>query len=207
MANVMKPGTVALRKCVKALVEGKAIVYPTETVYGLGVDATSKKAIRKLFEIKARDPNKPVSIAFANVDDASKFVEFNESARILAKKFLPGPLTLVLKAKRKIPMIVRNGAIGIRIPSNKFALSLLRKFGKPITATSANISGFRSVDVASDVDSRLWKNVEIVIDDSKTEHGKESTVIDVTGKDPKILREGVISEREIAKALGRDTQT
>ena len=201
MAEVLKPGVTALRKCIKALSAGKAIVYPTETVYGLGADATNKLAVKRLFEIKTRDPSKPMSIALADVSAAEKFAIFNDTARMLAKKFLPGPLTLVLKARRSLPLITLKGTVGIRIPNHSFALSLLRRFKKPITATSANVSGLRSAVLASDVHSRLWTNVEIVVDDSETKYRLESTVLDVTSDKPKILREGAIKKGAIENVL------
>lgn len=202
MARVLKADDDAVRECAKALASGMAIVYPTETVYGLGVDATNKQAVRRLIDIKARDPRKPVSVAVASVSEAMELAEFSRMAQHLAEKFLPGPMTLVLKPKRRLPLIAPNGKIGIRISSHDFVQKLLHEFKKPITATSANISGLGSASNASAVDTRIWEKVSVVVNDQQTQYKKESTVVDASGKSPKILREGAISNEEIKAALG-----
>lgn len=201
VARLLKINHSSMLECAKALSQGKAIVYPTETVYGLGVDATNDKAVRMLFRIKGRSAGKPVSIALADIETAKRIAHFNRFTDELARKFLPGPLTLVLKAKKRMPLIAPDGKIGIRIPDNTFLLCLLRTFGKPITSTSANLSGSKSAVSASEVDKKLLKSVEILIRAPRTRYMKESTVVDMTGKTPKILREGAISKNEIMGVL------
>ncbi len=200
MARILRSNAVAIDDCARALSEGRAIAYPTETVYGLGVDATNREAVRRLFQIKKREVGKPVSVALANVESAKRFAVFNENAEALATRFLPGPLTLVLKAISPIPMITSDNKIGIRVPSNSFSQELLPRFGKPITATSANISGQESVTRAADLDRSLLDLLEIVVDSNESRYGQGSTVVDASGEAPVILREGAISRTALESA-------
>lgn len=199
--KILKAGNAALKECVDALAEGKVIIYPTDTAYGLGVDATNKAAFRRLLAIKRRNPAKPVSVAVANIEDAFKLAEFSKPALTLAREFMPGPVTLVLKARRNMPPITLKGKIRIRIPDNKFTLSMLRMLGRPVTATSANISGDKSVYSFKQLDERLLRLADIAVDGAETKYHAESTVIYALGSTPKILREGVIGFRKMEKAL------
>lgn len=201
MVKTLKPNSDSIQECVSALEEGLAIIYPTETVYGLGVDATNRLAVSNLFKIKERDPSEPLSLAVASVEKARELAEFSETASLLADKFLPGPLTLVLKAKRSMPLITANGRIGIRIPSNEFALELLQRYSKPITATSANISGMHPATDAGKVSRLILGRVAIFVDAEKTEYGKESSVVEVFGNEFKLLREGAIKMKAIENVL------
>ncbi len=201
MARILKPSQSAAAECAKALSKGRAVIYPTETVYGLGVDATNRKAVRSLFEIKKRDPKKPVSVAVASLSQAKRIAEFNKSAIALAKSFLPGPMTIVLRSRVSLPQITARGKIGIRIPKNSFVLLMLKKFGKPVTSTSANISGLKSASDTDQLDASLVPLVDILIDGGETKHKTESTVVDASLAKPKILREGAISAGQIARVL------
>jgi L-threonylcarbamoyladenylate synthase len=203
MARLLRADEASLQQCVRALLEGKAIIYPTETVYGLGVDAMNKSAVDRLFKIKGREKNKQVSIAVSNIEQAKKLAVFNRFSNALADRFLPGPLTLVLKAKIMIPFITTNGKIGIRVPSNRFAQSLLQRFSKPITATSANLSGLKSAVDVAEMDRRLLDNVELVVEDPEIKYKKESTVIDLSNSKPRIIREGAITKEQIEIVVGR----
>jgi L-threonylcarbamoyladenylate synthase len=203
MAKTLNVSRSSILKCAKALSEGKAIIYPTETVYGLGVDATNEASVRELFSIKSRDPRKSISVAVADVESARKLAYFNSRAEALAHYFLPGPLTLVLRARTRMPLITTGGKIGIRIPDNKFVLGLLKEFGKPMTSTSANLSGSGSIVRASDADEELLRRVSIIVKALETKYLKESTVVDVTNPKIKILREGAISKSDIMGAIGR----
>ncbi len=203
MARMLKISSSSIRECAKALSEGKAIIYPTETVYGLGVDATNEASVRELFRIKGRDPRKSISVAVADLESAKKLAYFNSRAEALAHYFLPGPLTLVLRARRRMPLITTGGKIGIRIPDNRFVLGLLKEFGKPMTSTSANLSGSGSIVRASDADEELLKRVAILVKAPETKYSKESTVVDVTNPKTMILREGAISRNDIISVVGR----
>jgi L-threonylcarbamoyladenylate synthase len=201
MVKILHAEAASVAPCIKALRAGKAIIYPTETVYGLGVDALNEEAVNRLYEIKARDPQKPISIAITELDAAKNFAEITAAAKKLSQKFLPGPLTIVLKLKVRMPWLTSNGKIGIRVPANDFALNLLKNFGKPITATSANISGMVSASSPSQVDMRLVQQVAIFVDDSKTQYGQASTVVDASGSKLKVLREGAVSREAIENVL------
>ncbi|MGA3020921.1 MAG: L-threonylcarbamoyladenylate synthase, partial [Candidatus Micrarchaeales archaeon] len=186
MARLLRADKISVRQCVEALLKGKAIIYPTETVYGLGVDAMNENAVEGLFEIKEREKSRPVSVAVADIEHAKKLAVFNKFSDALAEKFLPGPLTLVLKARITMPLITTNGRIGIRVPSNRFAQVLLQQFSKPITATSANISGLKSAVDIREIDRRLLDNVELIVEDPEIRYKKESTVIDLSSSKPRI---------------------
>ncbi len=201
MAKFLKADADAVAECARVLASGGIIAYPTETVYGLGVDSTNRAALKKLFTAKKRDESKPASIAVANVERAKDIAIFNRVAETLALKFLPGPLTLVVRAITPIPLLSLNGKVGIRIPSNDFSQRLLRQFPNPITATSANISGFGSIAHAVDLDEKLLGSVGLVVDSDESEYAQGSTVVEVTDSGYKILREGAIGKDKLASAF------
>lgn len=178
------------------------IIYPTETVYGLGANAKSVKAVRKVFAVKGRKYNKPISITLHSIKEAEKIVEWNKYAEKLARNFLPGPLTLILKLKVKFPKRLTCGEdkIGIRIPDHPITLELIKRLKVPVTATSANISGGKAPINAKEAIRQIGGKVDLVIDAGVCKYKKPSTVIDLTGK-PRILRVGVISKKEIDKVL------
>jgi L-threonylcarbamoyladenylate synthase len=191
-----------LNKAFSALSNGELIVYPTDTIYGLGANVFDKKAVKKLFEIKKRPFNLPISIAVSCVEDIGKIAFTDEKARKIADIFLPGSLTLVLKKKKIIPDIITSGLdkVGIRIPDNKIAIDLLSNFG-PLTCTSANIHGCKTPSVISDIIMQFKpKDISVYIDDGKLE-GKPSTIVDLTSEKPRILRQGTISEKQIMDAI------
>ena len=192
----------AIEEAAEILKKGGVIVYPTDTLYGLGVDATDTNCVKKIFEIKGREFSKPISIAVGSVDQAKNICEWNENADKLAKKFLPGPLTLVLKLRKKMPIDLAAGSsnIGVRIPDSDFLLSLMKKIKFPITATSANKSGENDPINAEMAMEQVGKLVDLVVDGGPCKYEKPSTVVDLTSE-PRILREGVISRKEIEKAL------
>src|SRR3989338_475397 len=140
------PDNKGVQLAVEYLKAGKAIVYPTDTAYGLGVDATNVQAVRRLYKIKGRSFKKPVHVIVPNYAAAQNVAMIDKPSRKLFKKFFPGPLTIVLELRiqnRKSwkMLSAETGTIGIRMPDNRFALALVKKFGKPITTTSANLSG------------------------------------------------------------------
>jgi len=135
---ILKPNKQSIRKAVEFLKEGKVIVYPTETCYALGCDVTNEKACKRILEIKKRSKKKKSPIIIANLKMTKEYAYFNKDALKLVKVFWPGPLTLLLKKKRKLSRFVGRG---IRVSSNPIARELSKKLKKPIVATSANISG------------------------------------------------------------------
>ncbi len=165
------------RNAIKA---GQAVVYPTETVYGLGAEATNAAAVERVFEIKNRPHDKPLSVAFANLEHASQYTEPTDRERAFMREFLPGPVTVIVERKPTLPDVLTDGhpRVGVRIPANDVALELLRAAG-PITATSANRSGEPSVRHPADLPESVRKQVGAVIETGETP-GTESTVVDVS---------------------------
>jgi len=189
-------------KAINALKNGNVIVYPTDTLYGLGADIYNVDAVRKVFEIKKRPLDDPLSVAVSDIDELEKIAFVNDKSRQLAKAFLPGRLTLVLKKRSIIPDIVTGGLnkVAVRIPANKLALEVLSEFG-PITATSANIHGKKTPYIIKEI-CMQFKNEDIsVYLNIGRVAGKPSTIVDATKKPIKIVREGAIAEKEILDAI------
>ncbi len=181
---------------------GGVIIYPTDTLYGLGADALSDEAVAKVYAIKGRDEGKPIHAVFADLAMAEEYAEMNDAARRLAEKFLPGALTLVLRKKSGIDTGIARGieTIGIRIPDNEFCLDLARTFGKPYTATSANIAGMLpqlSIEKVLEQLGGNAKGVDLAIDDGMLPMRLPTTVVNVVSGVPVILREGAISSEQI----------
>lgn len=183
---------------------GGIIAYPTETIYGLGADATNEQAIRRIFEIKGRDFNNPISVIIGNIRDVYPLVRtVPESARKLMDVFWPGPLTLVFaSANRVSPLLTAStGKIGIRLSVHDTARRIAQKLGKPLTATSANLSGSAECANADQVIHQIGGKIDAVIDLGETEARLSSTVVDVTAEKPVIVRSGIIPREEIDRHL------
>lgn len=185
----------------KILSIGGVVLYPTDTLYGLGVNALNEDALLKLRRVKAREQKKPISVVVKNHEEADKHVELSDEARALMEKHLPGALTLVVPAKAHIPLSVQlNGALGVRIPDDVVALALAEAFGGPITATSANISGYRTAHSVEDILQDLGRNadaIDLVIDAGERNSAHPSTVVTLINGVPHILREGRITREEL----------
>ena len=184
---------------------GGAVAFPTETVYGLGANAFDDGAVQNIFAIKGRPSDNPLIVHVHKDYDISKLVSFvPEYAEKLAKKFLPGPLTLVFKSENRVSKSVSCGldTLAIRIPSHRGAQEFLKFLNIPIAAPSANISKHVSPVSAQHVFSDLNGKIELILDGGKCEGGIESTVLDCTGEVPTILRSGLITREMIADAVG-----
>jgi len=179
------------------------VIYPTDTVYGLGADAFDRQAVLRVFEAKQRRLDKPISIAVASMEQAREVVEWNNAANVIAKKFFPGPLTIILKKKAKFPDELTAGEdkIGIRIPNHPVALELIKLVGNPITTTSANISGQPDPRTAEEAVKQIGKKVDFVLDAGKCKIGEPSTVIDLTAGKVEIIRKGSLSKATIEEVL------
>lgn len=178
-----------------AIQEGKLVAFPTETVYGLGCRIDSKESVDKIYQIKKRDRSKPLGIYLKSADEVREFIEkIPGSAAILMKRFLPGPLTLILKGKE-------GKSLGFRIPSSEIAQKLIFFSKTSIVATSANLSGKRSAKNARDVLESLDGKIDLLIDGGATEYGIDSTVVDFTQDIPVVLRCGPISVSELEQVL------
>ena len=178
----------ALTGFVEDLKAGKVVIFPTDTVYGLGCILSAPETIKKIFELKGRKPDKPFPLLVADLKTALRLAHFSESAKKMAEKFWPGPVTLILKSRRPLSLLAsKNGTVGLRIPDHPFLRTALKKVGQPIIGTSANRAGERPAGEISGISDRLKLNVDLVIDGGKTS-GKPSAIYDCTGPKPILLR-------------------
>lgn len=204
METIILPAenTASIQTAIELLQEGEIVAFPTDTVYGLGANAFYSPGIIKLFEAKGRDANKAIAVLIGDINQLELLTEeLNETAKILAKKFWPGALTLVVPKKTELPELLTAGnSIGIRIPDHPVALELLKEFG-PIAATSANLSGKTSPHDARDVLKQLNKRIPLILDGGRCSGGIPSTVVDCSNGEVRILRPGAISQQEIDAAL------
>jgi L-threonylcarbamoyladenylate synthase len=195
----------ALDEGAKLLRQGEVVAFPTETVYGLGANALNSSACAKIFEIKGRPADNPLIAHVASVDDAQRLVKrWPEEAESCARKFWPGPLTIVLPKEDFIPDIISGGldTVAIRIPSHPLALELIARAGCPIAAPSANISGKPSPTEGDHVWQDFHGKIPLLIDAGKCQVGLESTVLDLSGKMPLILRPGGVTLEQLSAVLG-----
>lgn len=195
--NAESPERESIRKVAEILKVGGVIVYPTETVYGLGANILDQQAVQRVFEIKGRDISKPVSAAFRNLSQAKNFALFNKIAENLAEKFLPGPLTIILQSKILLDPFLGGQKIAIRIIDHPVVSAVLDEVKFPITATSANIAGGKNPVTAEDAVSQIGSKVDLILDAGKCKLGKTSTVVDCSSGEIEILREGVIPKKRI----------
>lgn len=182
----------------QVLTGGGLVVFPTETTYGIGVDATNQVAVDKLLTYKTRRAGKPLSIAVADQTMAEAYVELNDEGRNLYHKFLPGPITVISKAKSKLAdgIASERGTVGVRIPDYPLIRQIIISFGKPITATSANASykkrPYMIEDILANTSAKQQALIDLVIDAGQLSHNEPSTVIDTTLNQPTVLRQGDI---------------
>ena len=183
---------------------GGLVAVPTETVYGLAGNGMDEKAVEKIYEVKGRPAIKPLSLMVASPEEIGRYaVDVPEAAKALAEKFWPGPLTIVLKANSDIPEIVRAGGdtIGLRCPDHALTLKALREAGVPFAAPSANLSGAPSPKTAGDVLKVFDGVIDAVIDGGACTLGRESTILDMSKKPYRVLRQGALPEESILDAL------
>jgi len=190
----------------KLLRSGELVIFPTETVYGLGGNANDKNVIRKIYNIKKRPANNPIICHFKSLNEIKKDFYLSELEELLAKKLWPGPITLILRKKTnsKISQLVSNKSsyIGCRIPKNKIALQLLKSLNFPVAAPSANFSERTSVTKFEDLDKNLIKKI-FTIKGEQSKLGLESTVIKVKKNSIEVLRLGSITPNEILKVANK----
>ncbi|MBQ9757645.1 MAG: threonylcarbamoyl-AMP synthase [Clostridia bacterium] len=194
-----------LKVAAELIQKGETVVFPTETVYGLGANALDSLAVKKIFEAKGRPSDNPLIVHIADFEDAEKFAkEISPKAKLLAEKFCPGPLTMIFKKKECIPNEVSAGldTVGIRIPKDETARTFLKECGVPVAAPSANISGKPSPTSFSHVFCDMNGKVSGIIKGEDSEVGVESTVLDMTADIPTILRPGGVSREELKEILG-----
>jgi len=195
-----KPSPELLMPAIEIIRTGGVVAYPTETFYGLGVDAFSSEAIKRIYSIKKRELSLPLLILIPNAGLLGEYAEkIPDIAWKLIKQFWPGPLTIVFSASPKLPSILtaRTKKIAIRMSSHPIARLLTEEFHGPITSTSANITGLRSPVTSEEVFLQLGNNLEMIIDGGATPGGTPSTIVDVTTSPPRMVREGIIPFSEI----------
>lgn len=192
----------------RKLLEGALLIYPTDTVYGLGAVIDREESLKKIYEAKSRAFSSPLIALVSSVDKIEKIAHIDEKnekiVKELAKNFWPGALTIILKKKDIVPgIMVSNGdTVGIRIPDLKISLDIIEMAGGILATTSANISGEPSPRSYAELTDEIKSRVDIVIDGGECKIGEVSTIIDLTKSIPKILRKGAISTEEIKKIIG-----
>ncbi len=202
------PDPGALLAAARILRHGGLVAYPTETVYGLGVDPFSAKAVERLFALKGRDPNRPVILLIPHAEAALDLGGPEGAARQwlqrLARAFWPGPLTLVLPRRPRLecPALVGAATVAVRVSSHPVALQLARSCWGPVTSTSANLSGRPPAASAGDLDPGVATGVDLILDGGGCAGVPESTILDLTGARPALLREGAVPAARIAAVMG-----
>ncbi len=198
--NPKGPDLKILKEVAKEIKKGKLVVYPTETCYGLGTNALDVKAVRKIYEIKRRPLKSNLTVIVDSLETAKKYGKIDKLAEKLVKKFMPGPLTLIVDKKKNFPKLT-NPAFAFRISSNPIA-NYLAKFSKvPIVATSANPHGKPSIYSGEKAIQKFKGKVDIILDSGKLRKVKPSTIVDLRNKKPKLIREGPIDFRRIVEFL------
>ncbi len=199
-----------IKRAAGLLREGRLVAFPTETVYGLGADASNATAVRNIFAAKARPVTNPLIIHIADISQLEAYAtDISMQARQLAAHFWPGPLTMILRKQAAVLDIVTGGqaTVGIRVPRHPLAQALLREFGSGVAAPSANKFMHISPTDANAVRAELGDEVQLVLDGGDCEVGLESTIIDMSGDQPVILRPGMIHAAAIEAVLGMQLGT
>jgi L-threonylcarbamoyladenylate synthase len=205
LRKVTGPDDPAIREAASILALGGLVAFPTETVYGLGADGLNPEAVSRIYAAKGRPATNPMILHVADVASALPLVvRWPETARTLAERYWPGPLTLVLPASEAVPSIVRAGGptVALRCPAHPVAQALLRAMGRPLAAPSANRSQHLSPTLAEHVAASLGEAVDLILDGGPTQAGLESTILDLSGNRPRILRPGPITPAELAAIIG-----
>ena len=190
---------------VRLLREGGLVCYPTDTVYGIGAAAGDDAAVRRLFSVKGRAPDKAMPLLLADAADAARVAEVTPLARTLAARFWPGALTIVMRKASSYRSLALAGgdSVALRVPDRDIVRAIVRTLGEPLTGTSANRAGAPSPVSAAEVALQMGEMVQLVIDGGRSRSRAESTVVDITLDAPVVLREGVVSGEEIEGVLGR----
>ena len=199
MTNILNQNDMST--IVSAVKKGQLVAFPTETVYGLGIEFNNVNALEKLMEAKNRDYSKAITLMVAKKDDIEKYAYVNDNARKIIDAFMPGMITLVFNKKESVSDVMTHGkqTIGIRIPDSQFVLELLENAG-PMLVTSANLSNHPNTTTTKEVLAQLEGRIDVVVD-GVANSTTASTVVDVTNEDIKILREGIITLKDIEGVL------
>ena len=189
--NPENPQPRLIHKVVETLKQGGVIAYPTDTTYGIGCDIFNKKGVKKIYQIKHRDPRKPFSFICADLSDVANYAQVSNFAFKTMKRNLPGPYTFVLEATRMVPdlLTTRQKTVGIRIPDNAIALAIVRELGHPLVTTSANVSGEEAFNDPFLIDESMGRMLDMVVDGGIL-LGDPSTVVSLIDDKAEVLRQG-----------------
>lgn len=191
-----------IKSGIAILKDGGLVAFPTDTVYGLGACFDNIAAIEMVYKVKQRAHSMGLPLLVADESQINEVVEYiPHVVRLLIDRFMPGGLTLVMPRAKSVPDIVTGGrkTIAVRIPAHPVPIALIKGVGKPIIGTSANISGKPSAITAEEVYLQFCDEIDYIIDSGRCKGGRESTIVDVTGENPRLLREGAISREEIER--------
>jgi L-threonylcarbamoyladenylate synthase len=196
LAKIMKLGQDSISEAADVVARGGLIVYPTDTVYGLGCDPFNEKALQHLFEAKSRAA-KPIPVLCSNLQKAAELVQLSAKGEALARDNWPGALTIVGPLKQRMPFLLSQGTgnLGVRVPAGTTCLKLISSCGGWLTGTSANLSGRPSARTAQEAAAQIGDSVEIILDGGSLS-GKESTVVLIVGEEVTILRSGPVGVKE-----------
>jgi len=192
---------------IDALRRGDVIVFPTETLYGLGANALDRAAVEKVFQLKGRDPGNPIPVLVAGPEMLHSLIrDVPPLAQTMMERFWPGPLTLVLPARQDIPkpLVNRSGGVGVRISSQPIATRLIQALGQPLTATSANPSGKEPARILEEAKNYFSGTVEVFLDGGTLTSKRGSTVIEISADKINIIREGEVRISDLRKVIGED---
>lgn len=203
--RILKPTNENFDYCARLIQSGELVAFPTETVYGLGANALDSSAVKKIYVAKGRPSDNPLIVHVADFETIEKLAHVNDMAKIVMENFMPGSVTMVLPKKEIVPYCVSGGleTVGIRMPANDIALRLIKESGVPVCAPSANTSTKPSPTSANHVYFDLNGKIHAVLDGGECSVGVESTVIDLTGKTPRLLRAGGMPIEELEEKLGK----
>jgi L-threonylcarbamoyladenylate synthase len=205
-APIVPASPAVVERAARLLLSGQLVAFPTETVYGLGADATNERAVAAIFAAKGRPRFNPLILHVTSLTEAERFAIFNPDARRATARFWPGPLSLVLprRADSGLSLLASAGldTVAIRVPAHPVAQALLRETGRPIAAPSANRSGRVSPTGAAHVAEELGDSVALILDGGPTPVGLESTVLDLSGETPALLRPGAVTLEQLTELLG-----
>jgi tRNA threonylcarbamoyl adenosine modification protein (Sua5/YciO/YrdC/YwlC family) len=189
--NPQNPQPRLISRVVEVLKQGGVIGYPTDTTYGIGCDIFNKKGVKKIYQIKQRDPRKPFSFICADLSDVANYAQVSNFAFKIMRRHLPGPYTFVLEATRVVPdlLTTRQKTVGIRIPDNPIALAIVSELGHPLVTTSANVSGEETYQDPQEIEESMGHMLDMVVDGGML-LGEPSTVISLVDDRIEVLRQG-----------------
>lgn len=204
--NPEKPESQLVTYVAEQIRSGRVLGMPTDTFYGLAADPFNLRAVELIYDVKSRSKHKPLSLLVESVGQAEDLADFvPEEFPVLAKKYWPGPLTIIVKAASRLPLKVtaNTGNVALRVPSANIPMAVIRLSRVPITATSANVSGASECTTAACVRNQLGDRIPLIVDGGPSPREIASTIVDLTGnRGWRILREGAIAAQEIAEVLG-----